>query len=158
MKKVLSEFENIILAYGAIEDDKVDIRPGLQAAINHQVVAPLQDVELYKKEIRILSKQRGLPTAIKASFACLGSRFPTGTRIDLESMERVEKAENILRTHGYSQYRIRHHGNLCRIEVEPSDFDKLIKERAELVISIIKITGYRFVTLDLCGYSAGSSA
>ncbi len=157
MEMILSEFGDTVLAHGAIEDDKGDIRPGTQAAANHCVVAPLQNSGLYKKEIRILSKRRELPTAEKASFACLGSRFPTGTRIDLESMTQVEKAEAILKARGYAQYRIRHHGDLCRIEVEARDFDKIMNERTELVATIKK-TGYKFVTLDLGGYSMGSSA
>ncbi len=157
METIMSEFGDTVLAHGAIEDDKGDIRPGTQAAANHCVVAPLQNAGLYKKEIRILSERRKLPTAGKASFACLGSRFPTGTRIDLEAMTQVEKAEAILRARGYTQYRIRHHGDLCRIEIEPTDFDKLMNERIELV-ALIKKTGYRFVTLDLGGYSMGSSA
>jgi uncharacterized protein len=157
METLLSEFGDIVLAHGAIEDDKGDIRPGTQAAANHCVVAPLQNAGLYKKEIRVLSEWRGLPTAEKASFACLGSRFPTGTRIDLEAMTRVEKAEAILRARGYSQYRVRHHDDLCRIEIDPADFEKLMNERGELV-EAIKKTGYRFVTLDLGGYSMGSSA
>jgi uncharacterized protein len=157
METILSEFGDVVLAHGAIEDDKGDVRPGTQAAANHGVVAPLQNAGLYKKEIRILSGRRGLPTAEKASFACLGSRFPTGTPINLESMVQVEKAEAILKARGYVQYRIRHHGDLCRIEVEPGDFGKLMNERTEL-IAAIKATGYRFVTLDLSGYTMGSSA
>jgi len=157
MEMILSEFGDIVLAHGAIEDDKGDVRPGTQAAANHCVVAPLQNAGLYKKEIRILSERRGLPTAGKASFACLGSRFPTGTRIELDAMTQVEKAEAILRARGYNQYRVRHHGDLCRIEIDPSDFGKLMDERIELV-AVIKKTGYRFVTLDLGGYSMGSSA
>ncbi|MBN2704386.1 MAG: ATP-dependent sacrificial sulfur transferase LarE [Pontiellaceae bacterium] len=157
MKAILEASEGLVLAHGAIEDDKGDIRPGTQAAANHEVVAPLQDAGLYKSEIRLLSERRGLPTARKASFACLGSRFPTGTRIDLNAMSQVESAENILRAHGYRQYRIRHHDNLCRIEIEPADFNKLMSERTELVAAIKK-TGYRFVTLDLTGYTMGSSA
>lgn len=157
METILSGFDDVVLAHGAIEDDKGDVRPGTQAAANHCVVAPLQNAGLYKKEIRILSERRRLPTAGKASFACLGSRFPTGTRIDLESMTQVEKAEAILRARGYAQYRVRHHGDLCRIEIEPADFDKLMAERIELVAGIKK-TGYKFVTLDLGGYSMGSSA
>jgi uncharacterized protein len=157
METILSEFGEVVLAHGAIEDDKGDIRPGTQAAANHCVVAPLQNAGLFKTEIRTLSERRGLPTAEKASFACLGSRFPTGTRIELEAMTQVEKAEAILRARGYAQYRVRHHGNVCRIEIEPADFSKMINERAELVAAIKK-TGYRFVALDLDGYSMGSTA
>jgi uncharacterized protein len=157
MKSLVAASGDRVLAHGAIEDDKGDIRPGTQAAKNYGVVAPLQNVQLYKKEIRVLSERRNLPTASKASFACLGSRFPTGTRIDLEAMVQVEQAEELLRKRGYVQYRIRHHGDLCRIEVEPSDFEKLMQERLELLAEI-KATGYRFVTLDLGGYLMGSSA
>lgn len=157
METILSEFGDIVLAHGAIEDDKGDIRPGTQAAANHCVVAPLQNACLYKKEIRILSERRGLPTARKASFACLGSRFPTGTPIELEAMTQVERAEAILRTRGFRQYRVRHHDDLCRIEIDPIDFEKLMNERTEIV-DAIKKTGYRFVTVDLSGYSMGSSA
>ena len=146
-----------VLAYGAIEDDKGDVRPGTQAAENHQVVAPLQNAGLCKEEVRVLSKKRGLPTAEKASFACLGSRFPTGTRIDLASMTRVERAETVLRDCGYSQYRVRHHGDLCRIEIDPADFDRMLAERQE-IITAIRAAGYRYVTMDLNGYSTGSSA
>jgi uncharacterized protein len=157
MEKEVAQLGIKVLAYGAIEDDKGDIRPGTQAAADHRVVAPLQNAELCKEEIRALSKKRGLPTAEKASFACLGSRFPTGTRIDLVSMTRVEKAEAVLRDRNYTQYRIRHHGDLCRIEVEPADFNRIMKERLDL-IAAFKTLGYRFVTLDLSGYSTGSSA
>jgi uncharacterized protein len=146
-----------VLAYGAIEDDKGDIRPGTQAAANHQVVAPLQNAGLCKEEIRELSRRRGLPTADKASFACLGSRFPTGTRIDLSAMLRIEKGEELLRDLGCTQYRVRHHGDLCRIEVEPADFDLIIKKRSDIIVAF-KNLGYRFVSLDLSGYSTGSSA
>jgi uncharacterized protein len=157
METLLSEFGDVVLAHGAIEDDRDDTRPGTQAAANHCVVAPLQNAGLYKEEIRILSGRRGLPTSKKASFACLGSRFPTGTRIELEAMKQVERAESILRARGYRQYRIRHHNDLCRIEIDPSDFEKLMNERTEIIDGIRK-TGYRFVTLDLSGYSMGSSA
>lgn len=157
MEKEVAALGIKVLAHGAIEDDKGDIRPGTRAAANHRVVAPLQNAGLYKEEIRTLSKKRGLPTASKASFACLGSRFPTGTRIDLVSMTRVEKAEAILRDRNYSQYRVRHHGDLCRIEVEPVDFERILAERLD-IIAAFKALGYRFVTLDLKGYSTGSSA
>ncbi len=157
METILSEFGDVVLAHGAIEDDKGDVRPGTQAAANHCVVAPLQNAGLYKKEIRILSERLGLPTAEKASFACLGSRFPTGTRIELEAMTQVEKAEAILRARGFAQYRIRHHDDLCRIEIDPIDFDKMMNERSDIVAAIKK-TGYKFVALDLTGYTMGSSA
>ena len=112
---------------------------------------------MFKSEIRILSEKRKLPTASKASFACLGSRFPTGMEIDLEKMSQVEKAEEELRIRGYHQYRIRHHGDICRIEIMPEDFEKILKEKDEL-IKVFKKIGYRFITLDLSGFSSGSTA
>jgi uncharacterized protein len=157
MAKEVSGMGIRVLAYGAIEDDKGDIRPGTKAAADHRVVAPLQNAGLCKEEIRELSKKRGLPTATKASFACLGSRFPTGTRIDLAAMSRIEKAEAVLRDRNCTQYRVRHHGDLCRIEVDPADFDRIMSGRAEITAAL-KALGYRFVTLDLSGYSTGSSA
>ena len=120
-------------------------------------MAPLQEVKLYKSEIRQLSLERGLPTAEKASFACLGSRFPTGTPIDLQKLSQVEAAEEILRQQGYHQYRVRHHDELCRIEINPSDFEKLLNER-DLLLNKIKATGYRYITLDISGYTTGSTA
>ena len=157
MKLVLDDSSGVVLVHGAIEDDRDDVRPGVQAAENHHIVAPLQQVGLYKKEIRVLSDRRGLPTASKASFACLGSRFPTGTPIDFKAMEQIEKAEAILKEYGFHQYRVRHHGDLCRIEVDPADFNKIMSRRIELLTEI-KAFGYTFITLDLNGYIMGSSA
>ncbi len=157
MKAIRFGVDNVVMAHGAIEDDKEDVRPGSRAAANHGIIAPLQNAGLYKNEIRILSERRGLPTAHKASFACLASRFPTGTRIEMEAMGRVERAEAILRTRGYRQYRVRHHGDLCRIELDPLDFNKIMAERTGIV-DAIRETGYRFIALDLAGYSMGSSA
>lgn len=157
MKAFLKEKEPTLLAHGEIEDDKDDLRAGFKAAVQHHVIAPLQNAHLYKSEIRMLSERRKLPTASKASFACLSSRFPTGTRIQLQDMLQVEKAEEILKERKYHQYRIRHHGSLCRIEVNPSDFDRIITDGTELVRQI-KATGYQYVTLDLSGYIMGSSA
>ena len=147
---------DIALAYGAIEDDLTDHRPGTQAAQLHNAIAPLQNVGLYKSEIRELSQKRGLPTAEKASFACLGSRFPTGTPIDLKKLSQVEAAEEILRNKGYKQYRIRHHDDLCRIEVDPTDFERLLADR-DTLIPALKATGYRHITLDISGYRTGST-
>ena len=156
MENILSEFGDILLAHGDIEDDKTEDRPGARAAANHCVIAPLQNVGLYKEEIRQLSERRGLPTAHKPSFTCLSTRIPSGTPIDLETLKKIESAENILRTLGYRQYRARHHGDLCRIEIDPADFGKLLSERTEIVAAI-KNAGYRFVSLDLCGYTMGSN-
>ena len=149
-----------VLAYGEIADDRLDpTRVGARAAKEHQVVAPLADAGLHKEEIRELSRRRGLPTAEKASFACLSSRFPIGTRVDLTEMQKIEQAEEILKAQGFHQYRARHHGDICRIEVDPADIPRLLDPlvRAPLA-SQIRALGYKHVTLDLLGYRTGSTA
>lgn len=149
-----------VLAYGEIADDALDpTRLGAKAAREHHVVAPLAEAGLGKEEIRRLSQRRGLPTWNKASFACLSSRFPTGARVDITEMLKIERAEQLLKKLGFHQYRARHHGDLCRIEIDPADFAKMIDPaiREKIVAGLRKI-GYRHVTLDLAGYRTGSSA
>ncbi len=149
-----------VLAYGAMADDQFDpTRLGAMAAKEYQIVAPLQDADLGKDEIRFLSKRRNLPTAAKASFACLASRFPTGTKVTLEDIQKVEAAEECLKAFGFYQYRARHHGDLCRIELEPEDLEKILEPATrQKVTEGIKAAGYKFVALDLDGYRMGSVA
>lgn len=149
-----------VLAYGAITEDLLDpTRLGALAAKERHVVAPLQEAKLTKPEIRVLSARRGLPTADKASFACLSSRIPRGTRVTLEDLAKVEQAEAALKDLGFKQYRARHHGDLCRIEIQPEEFPRLLDPTLrETVIGAVKEAGYRFVALDLAGYRTGSSA
>jgi len=149
-----------VLAYGEIADDAQDpTRLGSQAAREYRVVAPLAEAGLYKEEIRALSRQRGLPTAEKASFACLSSRFPKGTRVDIDAMRQVEAAEEVLRAEGFRQYRARHHGDLCRIECDPADISKLAEPEVRTrIVQGVQAAGYRHVTLDLAGYRTGSTA
>lgn len=149
-----------VLAYGEIAEDRLDpTRLGARAAREHEVVAPLAEAGLHKEEIRRLSRSRDLPTWNKASFACLSSRFPTGTRVVPEEMVKVEAAEEVLRELGFRQYRARHHGDLCRIEIDPTDFQRLLEETVrEAVIQGVRRAGYRHVTLDLAGYRTGSTA
>ena len=148
------------LAYGAIVDDLADpTRLGAVAAREYEVIAPLQDAGLGKDEIRALSGRRGLPTASKASFACLASRFPKGTRVSREEIAKVEQAEEVLRALGFHQFRARHHGDVCRVEVGQDEIarflDAAVRER---VVEGVKAAGYRFVALDLGGYRTGGSA
>jgi uncharacterized protein len=148
-----------VLAYGAILDDLGDHRPGADAAAAHAVVAPLQDAGLSKAEIRFLSGRRGLPTASKASFACLASRLPTGTAVTAERLQQVEAAEDVLRGLGFRQFRCRHHGPVCRIEVETADFPLLVQDGVrDQVVAGVQAAGYRHVALDLAGYRTGSTA
>jgi uncharacterized protein len=144
------------LAYGAIVDDLGDHRPGAKAAEEHQILAPLQDAELSKEEIRELSRQRELPTHSKPSFACLASRLPVGEQVTVKKLSQIEMAEEILKSAGIKQYRARHHNDICRIEVALDELEMVILNRESISASIKKL-GYRFVTLDLCGYRTGST-
>jgi uncharacterized protein len=149
-----------VMAYGEIADDKLDpTRYGAKAAKEHRVVAPLAEVGLYKQEIRALSRERGLPTSDKASFACLSSRFPVGTRVEREAVAQVEAAEEVLKAHGFHQYRARHHGDLVRIEVGADEVSRLFAPALhERVLSGMRAAGYRHVTVDMAGYRTGSTA
>ena len=147
-----------VLAYGAMADDAFDpTRLGVLAAAEYEIVAPLQAAELGKEEIRHLSRRRDLPTSDKAAFACLSSRFPKGTRVTLEDIEKVEAAEEILKAQGFYQYRARHHGDICRIEIDPGDLEKLLdSEVRDRIVQGITAAGYKHVTLDLAGYQTPS--
>lgn len=160
MEKYARENGVAVMAYGAITEDALDpTRVGHKAAAEYAVVAPLQEAGLSKDEIRPLSRRRDLPTADKASFACLASRFPTGTRVTREAISKVEQAEEVLKSLGLRQYRARHHGDLCRIEVAQADIPKLLEPgMREKIVKGCRDAGYRFVTLDLSGYRTGSSA
>lgn len=148
------------MAYGAIMDDLLDpTRLGAKAAAEYRVAAPLQEAELSKVEIRALSAARGLPTAEKASFACLSSRFPVGTKVTAEGVSQVEKAEEILKNMGFHQYRARHHGDLCRIETDLAEMQRMMTPAIrEMIVREFRAIGYRHITLDLAGYRTGSTA
>ncbi|GAB4314029.1 MAG: ATP-dependent sacrificial sulfur transferase LarE [Candidatus Zixiibacteriota bacterium] len=144
-------FEHVL--YGAIPEDLGDVRPGHQAAHQHGARAPLIDVGLTKNEIRALSRKRGLPTWNKPQAACLASRFPTGTRITVTELDRVDRAEAALAAYGFRGHRVRHHNEIARIELQPHDWTRIADEgtRASVVASL-KSLGYKHVTLDLAGY------
>jgi uncharacterized protein len=142
---------------GANIEDTFDYRPGSKAAEELSVRSPLKEAGLGKKEIRLLSKKLDLSTWDKPAMACLSSRFPYYTPIEEESLRRVDQAEEYLRAKGFSQLRVRHHGQIARIEIDPSEFFLVMEKqtRAEIVESLKKI-GYQYVTLDLTGYRTGS--
>ena len=143
------------IAEGSNMDDLGDYRPGLQATAEMGVLSPLREVGLYKSEIRALSKEMGLPTWSKPSFACLSSRFAYGERIDEKRLEMVEKAEDALLSLHILQYRVRIHGTIARIEVAPQDFQKVI-DHAAWINETLRNIGFSYVTLDLGGYRMGS--
>ncbi|SFU51514.1 ATP-dependent sacrificial sulfur transferase LarE [Alicyclobacillus macrosporangiidus] len=143
------------VVFGAIADDLGEFRPGLQAAKERGVLAPLQDVMLYKREIRFLSQKLGLRTWDKPSLACLSSRIQYGERITREKLSMVDQAELFLLQLGFRQVRVRHHGQIARIEVPPQELAQVV-EVADLVVAKLKEIGYQYVTLDLQGYRSGS--
>ena len=142
---------------GSNIDDDGDYRPGRRAIRELGIVSPLHEVGLTKAEIRTLSREMGLPTSDKPSFACLASRFPYGERITAAGLGRVEKAEQWLLGAGLGlkQLRVRSHGDLARIEVPPADIPRLAARAAEIAAAF-KDLGFSYVTLDLLGYRTGS--
>ena len=142
---------------GANMDDDGDYRPGMRAIKELGVKSPLHDAGLTKAEIRALSREMGLPTAEKPSYACLASRFPYGERITAAGLERVERAERWLLDAGLglTQLRVRAHGNLARIEVPLGDIPRLAAHAAE-ISAALKEFGFAYTALDLQGYRTGS--
>ncbi|MCD7918885.1 MAG: ATP-dependent sacrificial sulfur transferase LarE [Clostridiales bacterium] len=145
------------VAEGSNMDDNGDYRPGLIAVKELGIVSPLRYAELNKEEIRSLSREFGLPTWNKQSFACLSSRFVYGETITEEKLQMVDKAEQLLLDLGFQQVRVRIHGNIARIELMPQEFEKLIQEDVrKTVYADFKSFGFSYVTLDLIGYRTGS--
>ena len=140
---------------GTNADDAHDYRPGRKAAREHQVRSPLLEAGLAKAEIRQLSKELGLPNWDKPAAACLSSRIPYGTKITVQMLSQVERAEALLRSLGLRQLRVRHHESIARIEIEPDDFPRLLEHRDQIVTGL-KELGYTYVTLDLVGFRSGS--
>ncbi|UCE42944.1 MAG: ATP-dependent sacrificial sulfur transferase LarE [Candidatus Aminicenantes bacterium] len=157
LKEIAAE-ENIPhVCDGSNFEDTFDFRPGAQAAQELDVRSPLKEARLGKSEIRVLSKKLGLPTWDKPAMACLSSRFPYYTPIDDESLRQIDSAEEFLRSKGFSQLRVRHHGQMARIEIDPSDFSVIMDEQTRIeIVENLKKIGYHYVTLDLAGYRTGS--
>ena len=145
------------LAYGINSDDTSDFRPGHRAAREHDVLAPFLEVGLSKQEIRDLSRAAGLPTADLPASACLSSRLPYGTEVTVERLRQVEEGEERLRSLGFRQVRLRHHGELARVEVDPAELPRALDPTvARRIVDALKPLGFRYVSLDLEGYRMGS--
>ena len=148
---------------GSNLDDNGDYRPGLQAIAELGVKSPLRECNLWKSEIRAISKELGLDTWKKQSFACLASRFVYGETISVKKLDMVDKAEQLLIDLGFVQERVRIHsfgngetsGTIARIEVNPDEFQKLL-ENHETIVSEFKKIGFNYVSMDLQGYRTGS--
>ncbi len=142
---------------GSNMDDTGDNRPGMQAAEELEVVSPLKEAKLTKADIRELSKEMGLPTWNKPSFACLSSRFPYGNEITISKLQMIDEAEGFLLDMGIRQVRVRHHGEIARIEVSPEErvqfFDVKVMDK---IVEKFKKIGFTYVTFDMQGYRTGS--
>jgi uncharacterized protein len=143
------------LAYGATADDAGDHRPGHGSAVRRGVRFPLLEAGMAKSDIRAAARELGLPNWNKPSFACLSSRIPHGTQVTVEALRMIEAAEAAVKALGFSQVRVRHHGDVARIEVDGAEIAQLIAQRAQVVDAVRK-AGYKFVSADLEGYVTGS--
>ncbi|MDR0294210.1 MAG: ATP-dependent sacrificial sulfur transferase LarE [Oscillospiraceae bacterium] len=145
------------VAEGSNTDDDGDYRPGIIAVREQGVISPLRHAGLGKQEIRELSREMGLPSWNKQSFACLSSRFPYGERITAERLSMIDRAEQLLIDRGFHQVRVRYHGNLARIETDGDGF-RLLEDRAlrEEIVKEFKTIGFTYVASDLLGYRTGS--
>jgi uncharacterized protein len=146
------------LVYGANVDDLGDHRPGMKAAAERGVRAPLIEAGLTKAEIRELSRALGLPTWDKPSFACLSSRFQYGDEITADKLRRIDAAEEFVRSLGFRQFRVRHHDRLARLEIPLEDIPRLWQDgRHEAIRARFRELGYVYVTVDLGGFQSGSA-
>ncbi len=157
LKKIALEkgFNHIV--EGSNLDDLGDYRPGLQALSEQNIKSPLRDCNFSKQDIRDISKEMGLPTWDKPSFACLASRFVYGESITKEKLMMVDKAEQLLLDLGFEQFRVRIHDKLARIEILPEDFAKIMADEVrQKIVKEFADIGFTYTTLDLKGYRTGS--
>lgn len=157
IKQVAKAYDILHVAEASNADDLGDYRPGLLAIAELDILSPLVEVKLTKDEIRLLSKEMGLATWDKPSFACLSSRFPYGQEITREKLAMIDKAEQFLLDEGFSQVRVRHHGDVARIELHPTEIARLWQDNmAQKVYDYFKKLGFIFTAVDLKGYRTGS--
>ena len=165
-KTLFSEFQELArendikyVAYGAIMDDMGDIRPGNRAAKEFRVLSPLQQAGLEKLEIRMLAERAGLPSWDRPQAACLSSRLPLNEPVTVEKLSLIEKSEAYLHSLGFRQLRVRHHGEIARLEIELNEMERL-STNPDLMAQVagkLKEFGYKYVTLDLAGYKQGGA-
>jgi uncharacterized protein len=157
MQKVAKEkgYDNVV--EGATVDDLGDYRPGLRAVKELGVKSPILEAEMTKDDVRALSKEMKLPTWDKPAKACLASRFPYGEEITAEKLEQVEKAEDYLYSLGFKMVRVRHHGDVCRIELNTDDIYRFTThQKRRNIIEKLRECGFKYITFDLEGYRTGS--
>jgi uncharacterized protein len=145
------------VADGNNADDRGDYRPGRQAAREFAVRSPLDEAGLTKADVRELSRRYGLPTWDEPASACLSSRIPYHSDVTVEKLRMIEQAEDVLHSLGFRHCRVRHHGDVARIELAPADMSRALDpERRDALVHDLKAIGYRYVSLDLEGYRTGS--
>lgn len=145
------------VAYGINADDTGDFRPGHRAASEHEVLSPLLDAGLTKAEIRALSRRAGLPTWDRPASACLSSRIPYGSEVTPEKLSQIEQAEAVLRAMGFQQFRVRHHGELARVEIAAEEMPRALDAAVLREMGRrLRAAGFLYVTLDVEGYRQGS--
>jgi uncharacterized protein len=163
-KELFGELRNLaqreeipLIVEGSTLDDEKDHRPGRRAIQELEIRSPLKEAMFTKKEVRELSDALGLTTWDKPSFACLASRFPYGEEITIEKLKMVDAAENFLFGLGFKQVRVRHHGNLARIEIYPEEIEHLMNgSLREKVVEQLRKIGFHYITVDLQGFRSGS--
>ena len=145
------------LAYGMNLDDRSDFRPGQKAAAQHHAAAPLVDAQLSTSEIRTLARAAGLALADKPASACLSSRIEYGRPVTRENLSQVEQSEDALHALGFPQVRVRHHGDLARIEIDRADLHRALSlPMLDKITAAVRQFGFLYVTLDTQGYRSGS--
>lgn len=157
MESLVGELGFTRIAYGMNADDTRDYRPGQRAAEQHQVLAPLAEAGLTKLEVRSLARAAGYPVWDRPAAPCLSSRVEYGRTVTREVLERIEKSEESLRALGFRELRVRHHGELARVEIGRSELQRaLTLEMLDAITAALKQAGYQYVTLDCTGFRSGS--
>jgi len=157
MEKLGAKFGMAHIAYGMNFDDTRDYRPGQRAAEEHAVLAPLADAGLTKSEVRALAKAAGYPVWDRPAAPCLSSRVEYGRTVTREVLEQVERGEESLRQLGFRELRVRHHGELARVEIAREELPRaLTMEMMDAITAALKQAGFKYVTLDCSGFRSGS--
>jgi pyridinium-3,5-biscarboxylic acid mononucleotide sulfurtransferase len=157
LKPIASAEHLAWIADGTNADDTGDYRPGRRASLEAGIRSPLLEVGLTKAEIRQLSRGKGIPVWDRPASPCLASRIPYGTPVTPEILNRIARGETYLHNLGLRQLRLRHHGDIARIELDPQDMAVILKEEVRVgIVNYLKNLGYKYVTLDLTGYRIGS--
>jgi uncharacterized protein len=157
MGSLVGELGFTRIAYGMNADDTRDYRPGQRAAEQHEVLAPLAEAGMTKLEVRALAKAAGYPLWDRPAAPCLSSRVEYGRTVTREVLEQIEKSEDSLRALGFRELRVRHHGELARVEIARSELERaLTVEMLDAITAALKKAGYQYVTLDCTGFRSGS--